>query len=59
MLAVSANRTRLNFLHQHLCVTLGCLVDRHRLDECTHLKSTFKVAKFNEILASTKLYTID
>ena len=47
MLAVSANRTRVNFGNKHACLTQNCKVDKTHIDECTHLKSVFKVTEFN------------
>ena len=47
MLAVSANRTRVNFEHKHACLTHNCKFDKIHIDERTHLKLDFKVTEFN------------
>lgn len=55
MLSVSAYRTRVHHHERHFCTLHKKKVDKHHLDECCLLRSTYKPTEFNEVLETKQI----
>ena len=61
MLAISANRTLINFSNRRFCRKHGKIIDKNYINECDCLTINLvqPLIKYNQIQKKTSLYDLD